>query len=91
MDRGLAAIGPRRKTGVSQRSTGSPVAVRHEFPARRVEAKDEDPVKPLVGHSDEPAARIKHSVVRMRACLLLRRSSGPSIGVGATKRSAGNV
>src|SRR5262245_55211126 len=42
----------------------------HEFPGRIVEAKDEDPVKPLVGHSDEPAARIKHSVVGMRACLL---------------------
>src|SRR5262249_50860817 len=42
----------------------------HEFPVRRVEAKDEDPVKPLVGHSDEPAARIEHSVVGMRACLL---------------------
>src|SRR6516162_552879 len=44
--------------------------VRCEFPARRVEAKDEDSVKPLVGHGDEPTARIKNSVVGMRAGLL---------------------
>ena len=44
--------------------------IRHELPARYVEAKNEDPVKPLVGYGDEPAARIKHSVVGMRACLL---------------------
>src|SRR5215813_15284333 len=57
--------------GASARAGGDEGwVVRHEFPARRVEAKDEDPVKPLVGHSDEPTARIKHSVVRMRACLL---------------------
>ena len=45
--------------------------VRHEFSTRRVEAKDEDPVNALVGHGYEPAARIKNSVVGMRAGLLL--------------------
>ena len=44
--------------------------VRHKFPARRVQPKDKDSVKPFVGHGDEPAARIKHSVVGMRAGLL---------------------
>src|SRR5262249_50995655 len=44
--------------------------VRHEFPVRRVEAKDEDPVNTLIGHSNEPTAWIKHSVVGMRARLL---------------------
>src|SRR5262249_37895967 len=35
-----------------------------------IEAKNEDPVNPLVGYSDEAAAWIKHGVVGMRACLL---------------------
>ena len=44
--------------------------VRRQFPVRRVEAKDEDPVEAFVRHGDEPAVRIEDGVVRMRARLL---------------------
>ena len=43
--------------------------VRAQFPARGIEAEQEDPVEPQVGYRDESAARIEHGFVWMRARL----------------------
>ena len=45
--------------------------VRRQLPARRVEAKDEDAIEPIVGHCDEAAGRIEHVVMMFRPFLPL--------------------